>query len=87
MPELKINNVKKDVLVATLQKEGYATFDPPAKKKSTADDDNDDDDEAMDVEATGGGGKRSYDLNVVTVGNDEARWKFLLELVQDRLEG
>ena len=43
--------------------------------------------DAVAFEGTGGGGKRSYDLNVVTVGNDEARWKFLLEWVQDRLEG
>ena len=43
--------------------------------------------DAVAFEGTGGVGRRSYDLNVVTVGNDEARWKFLLELVQDRLEG
>ena len=47
---LKINNVKKDVLIATLHKEGYATFEPPAKKKSD-DKDDDDDDEAVDVDA------------------------------------
>lgn len=43
--------------------------------------------DAVAFEGTGGVGRRSYDLNVITVGNDEARWKFLLELVQDRLEG
>ena len=43
--------------------------------------------DAVAFEGTGGVGRRSDDLNVVTVCNDEARWKFLLELVQDRLEG
>ena len=37
-----LNNVKKDVLVATLHKEGYATFEPAAKKKRGDDDINGD---------------------------------------------
>ena len=43
--------------------------------------------DAVAFEGTGGVGRGSDDLNVITVGNDEARRKFLLELVKDRLEG
>ena len=32
--------------------------------------------DAVAFEGTGSVGRRSDDLNVVTVGNDEARWKF-----------
>ena len=56
--KLKISNVKKDILVATLHKEGYATFEPAAKKKRADDDDDkDDDDDAVDVDAKPAGGK------------------------------
>ena len=37
--------------------------------------------DAVAVEGTGGVGGGPDDLNVITVGNDEARSKFLLELV------
>ena len=56
--ELKIANVKKAVLVETLKKHGYATFEPAAKKKKAGDDDADDaDEEAVDVDASEGGSK------------------------------
>ena len=37
--------------------------------------------DAVAFESTGGFGRGSDDLNVITIGNDEARGKFLLELV------
>ena len=65
--ELKISNVKKDVLVATLEKQGYKKFEPAAKKKAASaedDADEDADDAAVDVDAKKGGGagsSRGYD--------------------------
>ena len=43
--------------------------------------------ETVALEGVGGVGGGSDNLNVVTVGHDEAGWEFLLELVEDGLEG
>ena len=63
--KLKISNVKKDILIATLQKEGYAQFEPPSKKKKSEDgeeDDDDDEKEAKDEkEAAKKATSRGYD--------------------------
>ena len=62
--ELKIANVKKDVLVATLAKQGYAAFEPPSKAKKRSDDADDDDDDNDDDKAAAKGGAasaRGYD--------------------------
>ena len=61
--KLKISNVKKDVLIATLQKEGYATFEPVAKKKKTEEDDEDDDDDSKGdgADAKSAATSRGYD--------------------------
>jgi len=47
--ELKISNVKKEVLVATLDKMGYKRFEPVLKKKRAGGDDEDEDEEDTTV--------------------------------------
>ena len=54
--DVKISNVKKDVIIAQLERDGFKTFEPVAKKKQ-ADDDDDDGAaaDAIDVDAKGKG--------------------------------
>ena len=59
---LKIANVKKAVLVATLQKEGYTPFEPAAKKKAAeAEDGADEADEAEEEADPKAASARGYD--------------------------
>ena len=61
--KLKIANRKKAELVAQLQKDGYATFEPPAKKKaaSAAEDDAEEAEAAEEVATSTASSARGYD--------------------------
>ena len=85
--ELKISNVKKAVLVETLKKQGYATFEPPSKKKAqneAADDDEEDD--AVDVGAAEAGANTKAAAQAAARGYDYLLGMPLWSLTMEKVE-